>query len=159
MDQLHVEMRTGERLWWRLFSYPLDRRAADAALHLKRAVKFIREQTSFKSFKITYIKGSRKSLLNRPSFARTQTQALLDALVPVCKILVPESDAHYTHIVNACVAHAATIKLACKIPKDDDGNVIGADDNGYEDILAADAAEYQRHCDLCEGQRAPRVHV
>lgn len=62
VDRLHMEMRTGERTWFRLLSYVLGSMSQDAAhSRLQQSVAYVRNNTKCKRFKLYYVSGTQKN--------------------------------------------------------------------------------------------------
>lgn len=76
---------------------------------------------------------------------------MLDALVPVAKLVVSQQDENYNHVIRCCDAYVKAVKILCKTPVVDEGEgdvAIDMDHPQYEGLLRQDAAEFQKHADI-----------
>ena len=158
-DTLHFEMRVSEKIIKQLFMHPLKKKLPDANERIARAVKALRKNTNFKHFTIRYVKGSKRTDIERISLSRAHAKKLmrelseteervgdttgflremLDAVVP---ILVDEGQdrERWSTVLKS---YNDTVGIMRKIPDKLPG------EEGYEEALKTDADTLQMHGDL-----------
>ena len=90
----------------------------EKALDTKHRTAPRKVQTAkLKNFRVWYQQGSNCSVVKYKSFSRKTTQQILDVMVPVAKLIIHPEDAERQTIIDCCDNYVKAIKLACKVPK------------------------------------------